>query len=160
SASVSISIVAAPPLSLTAGANATGNEGATTTFSLGSFSGGVGPYTVTVTWGDGTTSNFSASPGAISASHKYVNDGSYTITVTVTDSAGAATSATVAISVTRTGKGLFQPAGSTSNLVLLPFKAAAVVKTKHVARAAVARKAKHHAAKKSVRPATLSAQLI
>src|SRR5207237_1816694 len=61
-------------------------------------SGGVSPYSVTVTWGDGTTSNFSASQGAISASHKYDNDGSYTVTVKVSDSTGA--SATSSLSVT------------------------------------------------------------
>jgi hypothetical protein len=57
------------------------------TFNLGSFAGGTGPYTVTVTWGDGTSSSFSAAAGALSAVHKYVNDQAapYTVTVKVTD---------------------------------------------------------------------------
>jgi hypothetical protein len=228
-ATVAIKVTPPPPLAVTPGANATVNEGATTTFALGSFSGGTGPYTVTVTWGDGTSSTFTATPGAISAAHRYVNDqaapftvtvkvtdstgatatgnlsvtvknvaptvsisspvagsllkagssvsvnapfsdagtadthtcniawgdgtttngtvnesggagtcsgshtyaiGNYSITVTVTDSGGGATSASVAISVTRTGKGLYRPAGTATGLVLAPYKAPAKLRTK------------------------------
>jgi len=101
SASTSISVVAPPPLAFTAGSNATVNEGATTTFSLGTFSGGVGPYSVTVTWGDGTSSTFSASPGAISASHKYANDQAtpYSVSVKVTDSTGAFVTGSISVTV-------------------------------------------------------------
>src|SRR5207244_9952320 len=63
------------------------NEGANTTFNLGSFASGTGPYTVLVTWGDGTSSSFSASPGSVSAAHTYVNGpATFTVTVKVIDS--------------------------------------------------------------------------
>jgi hypothetical protein len=49
-------------------------------------SGGVAPYTVKTTWGDGyiTTASGIAS-GASSTSHTYANAGTYTVTVTATD---------------------------------------------------------------------------
>ena len=93
----------APALALTVAPSQNATEGTAKTFNLGSFSGGTGPYTVTVNWGDGTAATtFSASPGALSAAHTYANDRStpYAVTVTVTDSAGGSatgsSSATVA----------------------------------------------------------------
>src|SRR5204862_688449 len=84
-----------PPLVVSAGPSQTSSEGATATFNLGSFTGGTGGWTVSVDWGDGTAlSTFTASPGALSASHKYANDRAtpYTVTVTVKDSSGASSS--------------------------------------------------------------------
>jgi len=55
-----------------------------------------------VDWGDGSAkSTFSASPGALSAAHAYVNDRStpYTVSVTVKDSTGASAAASFAVSV-------------------------------------------------------------
>jgi hypothetical protein len=77
-------------------------EGTATTFSLGSFSGGVGPYTVTVDWGDGSArSTFSASPGALAAAHAYANDRSlpYTVNVLVVDATGASATGSFAVAV-------------------------------------------------------------
>jgi hypothetical protein len=101
-ATVAVSAVAPPPLAVTPGANQTVNEGAATTYSLGSFSGGVGPYTVSVDWGDGSTpSSFTAAAGAISAAHTYANDRAtaYSVTVKVTDSAGGSASGTFSVTV-------------------------------------------------------------
>jgi hypothetical protein len=101
SASVTVNAVVPPAISYTPGPNATANEGASVTFNLGSFSGGVGPYTVNVDWGDGKTSSFSASAGPISAVHTYVNDRAtpYTVTVKVTDSTGGSATGTFTVTV-------------------------------------------------------------
>jgi hypothetical protein len=93
-----VSVVAPPPLALTPGTGQTVNEGASATIGLGSIGGGVGPYSVTVTWGDGTSSTFAAAGGAISAAHTYANEGTYSVSVKVTDSTSA--SATGSFSVT------------------------------------------------------------
>ncbi|MFL6033989.1 MAG: HYR domain-containing protein, partial [Gaiellaceae bacterium] len=92
--------VARPGVVLTAGPSQASSEGATATFNLGSFSGGTGPYTVTVEWGDGAKATFAAAPGALSAAHAYQNDRAtpYAVKVTVTDAAG--TTATGSFSVT------------------------------------------------------------
>ena len=71
-----------------------------TTFNLGSFSGGAGPYTVTVDWGDGTRSRRSAPRRARSRPRTpYANDRAtpYTVKVTVTDSAGTTASGSFAV---------------------------------------------------------------
>jgi hypothetical protein len=74
---------------VTAPANQTFTQGISSSVSLGSFSDpGVndGPWTVTVTWGDTTSSTFTTTTqGALSFAHTYANIGTYTITVTVTD---------------------------------------------------------------------------
>ena len=103
SASVAISVVKPTPVVMTPGPSQSTSEGSAKTFNLGSFSGGAGPYTVTVNWGDGSPlTTFTASPGALAATHTYVNDRStaYTVTVTVTDATGASASSTFAASVT------------------------------------------------------------
>src|SRR5260370_40452451 len=59
------------------------------------FSGGSGPYTATIAWGDGQTSAGNISiPNAnsVSGSHTYSEEGAYTVSVTVTDSTGATAS--------------------------------------------------------------------
>ncbi|HEX4527110.1 MAG TPA: PKD domain-containing protein [Gaiellaceae bacterium] len=99
SASVGVTITPPPPPVLTGAGNQTASEGSVNTFSLGSVSGGVGPYTVLVTWGNGTSSSFVASAGALSLAHTYANDGSKTVTVKVTDSAGASTTGSFTVAV-------------------------------------------------------------
>ncbi len=61
---------------------------------------GDGPWSYTITWGDGTSSSgTTASQGTISATHSYLLMGQYTITVTVTDSRGASGSASKVLTV-------------------------------------------------------------
>ena len=90
-----------PGVALTVGPSQSSTEGTTATFNLGSFSGGVGPYTVTVDWGDGAKSTFGAAAGALSAPHAYANDRStpYTVRVTVTDAAGTTATGTFSVTV-------------------------------------------------------------
>jgi hypothetical protein len=89
------------PISLTMAANQGGSEGTASTFNLGSFGGGGGTYSVTVNWGDGTTSTQATQPGAMTSTHTYVNDRStpYTVSVTVSDSSGNTASGTFTIAV-------------------------------------------------------------
>src|SRR5206468_3763437 len=76
---------------VTAPADQSANEGASTSFGLGSFSDpGVNdiPWTVDVDWGDGSphTAFTMGSQGPITAqNHTYDDNGNYTVTVTVTD---------------------------------------------------------------------------
>lgn len=61
----------------------------------------MGPYTVTVDWGDGAKATFGAAAGALSAPHAYANDRStpYTVRVTVTDAAGTTATGTFSVTV-------------------------------------------------------------
>ncbi len=82
--------VANVPPAVTAPANQTSNEGAATSFALGSFTdpGPDAPWTVSVNWGDGSaaTTFTTSSTGTIpSQSHSYADNGTYTVTVSVTD---------------------------------------------------------------------------
>ena len=90
-------------LDLSRPANQVTQEGKPTTFSLGTITGGAGTsWQVSVDWGDGTTSSFTtASAGALSASHTYVNDraAAYSVRVTVVDSAGASDTETFTVAV-------------------------------------------------------------
>jgi hypothetical protein len=82
---------------LTAPTNQTANEGASTSFNLGSFTdAGVNdnPWTVNVNWGDTTSGSFQvASQGALSRNHTYADNGTFTVTVTVTDKDNAISNA-------------------------------------------------------------------
>ena len=76
-------------------------EGAAFSAIVAHFTGGAGPYTATIAWGDGQTSPGSISiPNAnsVSGSHTYSEEGAYNVTVTVTDSTGATTSGTASTS--------------------------------------------------------------
>lgn len=79
----------ATPPTVNPPATQTSSEGASHSFSLGSFSDpDGGPWTVDVNWGDGTpdatlTRN---APGALPArTHTYTEEGAYTVTIAVTD---------------------------------------------------------------------------
>ena len=60
-----------------------------------------GPYSVTVSWGDGGTDTFAvAAPGPLPARpHTYADDGPYTVSVRVTDKDGGSGVATTSVSV-------------------------------------------------------------
>jgi hypothetical protein len=90
-----------PAMALSMPANQSGSEGTAATFSLGSFTGGGGSWTVSVNWGDGTTSTLATQPGSMSADHTYANDRStpYTVSVTVTDADGRSVGGTFTIAV-------------------------------------------------------------
>jgi len=77
-------------------------EGAAFSAIVAHFTGGAGPYTATIAWGDGQTSPGSISiPNAnsVSGSHTYSEEGAYTVSVTVTDSTGATASGSASTSV-------------------------------------------------------------
>jgi PKD repeat protein len=87
---------------VTAPDDQTANEGEEKTFNLGSFTDdSLGPWQITVDWGDGSAESFSTSAtGDIpSRSHTYDDNGVYTLTVTVTDNEGASGSASFSITV-------------------------------------------------------------
>jgi hypothetical protein len=74
-------------------------EGAAFSAVVAHFSGGVGPDTATIAWGDGQTTPGNISANAVSGSHTYSEEGAYTLTVTVTDSTGATASGSASTSV-------------------------------------------------------------
>src|SRR5262249_21197992 len=80
--------VSTPP-TVTPPADQTAVEGASQSFSLGSFTDpDGGPWTVDVSWGDNTPDTVvnATSPGSIvSQMHNYIEEGTYTATITVTD---------------------------------------------------------------------------
>ena len=83
----------AASITVSAASGQSATAGAAQSFSLGTFAetNATGPYTVTVSWGDGTAATtFSMSaPGTIAPqSHTYAAAGNDTVSVTVTDSAG------------------------------------------------------------------------
>jgi hypothetical protein len=85
-------------------ASQTSTEGSSHVFNLGSFADpDGGPWSVNVTWGDGTPdSSFTvAGPGPLSSkSHEYREEGPYTGTITVTDTLdGQSDSETFAVNV-------------------------------------------------------------
>jgi Ca2+-binding RTX toxin-like protein len=70
--------------------------GASAPVNLGTLNAaGIGPFTVTVQWGDGQSSSFSTtSPGPLSAAHTYAREGTYTISESVLDFDGESASIT------------------------------------------------------------------
>ncbi len=85
------------PLVVTMSSGSGAVEGAAFSAIVAHFTGGAGPYTATIAWGDGQTSQGSISvPNAnsVTGSHTYSEEGAYTVTVTVTDSTGATASGT------------------------------------------------------------------
>jgi hypothetical protein len=87
---------------VTAPDDQTANEGEEKTFNLGSFTDdSLGPWQITVDWGDGNIESFSVSAtGTIpSRTHTYADNGTYTVTVTVTDKDGVSGSASFQVTV-------------------------------------------------------------
>ena len=77
-------------------------EGAGFSAVVAHLSGGAGPYTATIAWGDGQTSPGSISipnANAVSGSHAYSEEGTYALNVTVTDSTGATATGAASTSV-------------------------------------------------------------
>jgi PKD repeat protein len=91
-----------PPLVLTMSSISGAVEGAGFSAVLAHLSGGVGPYSASIAWGDGQTSagTISAPNGnAVSGTHAYSEEGPYTVSVTVTDSTGATATGSASNSV-------------------------------------------------------------
>ena len=100
---------------VTAPSDQTANEGAATTFTLGSFTdpGPDSPWAVDVNWGDGsshTTFNAATTGSLGSRSHTYDDNGSYTVTVKVTDKDGGSGTRTFVVTVANVA-----PTGTFSN---------------------------------------------
>jgi len=77
-------------------------EGAGFSAVVAYFSGGVGPYTASIAWGDGqTTAGAISAPNnnAVSGTHTYSEEGAYIVSVTVTDSTGATATGSTSTSV-------------------------------------------------------------
>jgi hypothetical protein len=102
--------------SVTAPAGQSSDEGENKSFSLGSFSDpgtADNPWTVNVNWGDGHSDSFAlASQGAISHSHTYDDNSTYTVTYTVTDKDGGVSTPASTFQVTVSN---MAPTGSLSN---------------------------------------------
>jgi len=110
SASVTPKYVASTPTQISITSTPISGYAVTANYSL---SGGVAPYTVKATWGDGyTTTATQSGAGAGSQSHTYLNAGTYTVTVTATDSGvngenvtiGTATASATIASISVSGK--------------------------------------------------------
>src|SRR3989454_2850632 len=111
---------------VTAPANQSANEGASTSFTLGSFSDpGVNdtPWTVDVDWGDGSphTAFSAATQGALGMkSHTYADNTTppatgYTVIVKVTDKDGGYDSKTFKVTVSNVAPTVTAPANQTAN---------------------------------------------
>src|SRR5205085_2446592 len=101
-------------------ANQSATEGASTTFTLGSFSdpGADSPWSVDVNWGDGsahTTFSKTATGSLGSQSHTYADNGTYTVTITVTDKDGASGWAAFTVTVANANPVVTAPADQTAS---------------------------------------------
>lgn len=74
-------------------------EGATPSPVVAHFSGGYGPFSASVDWGDGQVTAGVITGGAISGTHAYSEEGTYALSVTITDSAGATVTGGTTVSV-------------------------------------------------------------
>jgi hypothetical protein len=103
--------IADAPLAVTAGSGVTATENAMSgPLALASFSdgdpfAGVGDFTATINWGDGTLGNGTVTPVnagvfVVTGAHEYSTVGPHSARVTVTDVGGASSSADVTINVT------------------------------------------------------------
>ena len=83
------------PLVVTASSLPSAVEGAAFSAVVAHFSGGAGPYSASIAWGDGQTSaGVIGSGDSVSGTHTYAEEGGYSASVTVTDSSGATASGT------------------------------------------------------------------
>ena len=91
-----VTSLAVPPVLTAPTSTQNAFAGRSSTLNLGSLSvAGVGPWTVTVEWGDGQSSTFSpAGSGPLASAHTYESAGSFTICETVAESYGDSTSIT------------------------------------------------------------------
>jgi hypothetical protein len=103
---LNFTVTTPPPPTVTPPADQTAVEGASQSFDPGSFTdvpGATGPWTVDVSWGDGTpdtTFQATATGSLGKQSHTYGEEGSKTVTVKVTDTGdGQAGSTTFGVSV-------------------------------------------------------------
>lgn len=105
SASLPVQVLNVNPV-YTAAPNQSGRPAA---FDLGSFTdAGLldGPWTVTVSWGDGSSESFDVTEqGALSHSHDYAKNGKYTVTVTVADKDGGTASGSFQVQLKGNPKG-------------------------------------------------------
>jgi hypothetical protein len=90
----SFTLTVGPPL-VVASHSFNATEGTLTIGQVASFSGGNGPYSATIAWGDGTTSGGTITGNNINGSHTFAEEGPTNITVSVTD-AGTTASSTIA----------------------------------------------------------------
>jgi hypothetical protein len=88
-----------PALGLAIAGSQSATEGASTTFNLGTASGGGGSWSVTVNWGDGQSSTLATAPVAMTATHVYRDNGYYTVGVTLTDADGQTRAGSFGVSV-------------------------------------------------------------
>jgi parallel beta-helix repeat protein len=88
-----------PALTVTPNNNLRASADGTVSGQLASFSGGVAPYTATVTWGDGATSAGTVGNYVVTGSHAYSGEGTYTISVTVIDVRGVQATASLDVIV-------------------------------------------------------------
>ena len=95
--------VASPPTA-NAGADKSGNEGSSVSFT-GTASGGTGTLTYHWNFGDGGTAD-----GTLTPTHSYADNGTYTVTLTVTDGASQTASDTATVTVSNVA-----PTASLSN---------------------------------------------
>jgi hypothetical protein len=84
SKSVMPKYVASTPTAVSITSAPVSGYGVTVNYTL---SGGIAPYTVKATWGEGSTETATGvAGGANAAPHSYLNAGTYTVTITATDS--------------------------------------------------------------------------
>lgn len=103
-----------------------GVEGTTSSPLLAHFSGGYGPFSASIDWGDGQVTAGAISGSAVTGTHAYPEEGGYTVTVTITDSTTATTTGTTTVSVadaalTLTGAPVTAIEGATFSGVIASF---------------------------------------
>jgi PKD repeat protein len=106
---MSVGVVASPP---------SGTAPFTTTFTI-TITGGVAPYQVAWTFGDGTSGTSSeVQGGEATISHTFGSTGRYSVTAEVTDGAGGSVSATLTVSATTASASGSVPSSSPSIPIL------------------------------------------
>jgi Ca2+-binding RTX toxin-like protein len=131
SAVVQVMALPVTPVLTAPSATQNANAGRTTTFNLGTLAvKGIGPWSVTVQWGDGQASTFSPSgTGPLSFAHTYAKGGTYTISESVSEFDGNSASVTFPapivvkqLPLVATGKPIVATVGAaTGNVVVATF---------------------------------------